>query len=285
MNDIECPICRKSDRTKVLLSESQGQVDVGAWSCGHCRHAWRTEPWKLSDAAEFFGEACYTKLDGAEKLDATKKRLFEFFARCAHEAKPQQPRLMVDFGCSYGTVLQIFKERNWQIMGVEISPSSQKVLDERKLPWAPSMEESPLARGSVDVVVMADSMYYLHDPISVMRSIRSYMRPNALLLLRQPTRGGLVRFLSHLSRANALAAGLWLDHVHLFSRRSTSIVLNQTGFTEVRFLVEKLFKHSLKGEIIHRFLRATDFVTLGRLDVTASWTVIARAGDGTCPDD
>jgi SAM-dependent methyltransferase len=261
----------------VLLSKSQGDGAAGAWNCGRCRHAWRTEPWKLSDPAEFFGQAHYTKIESARRLDETKAALFEFFARYAGQATPQQPRLMVDFGCSYGTVLQMFKDQNWQVMGIEISPSAQKILDSRNLRWAPSMEESGLSPGSVDVVVMADSMYYLSDPISVMRTVRSYMKSNGLLLLRQPTRGGLVRLLSRLSRANALAAGLWLDHVHLFSRRSTSLVLNQAGFVEVQFLIEGLFKRSLKGEMIHRFLRAMDYVTLRRLDLVASWTVIAKA--------
>jgi SAM-dependent methyltransferase len=282
MNDIACPICQKADRVKVLLSKSEEQGGIGAWSCGCCCHAWRTEPWKLSNAAEFFGKAHYTKIEFAEKVDATKMELFQFLADYADKTKPQQPRLMVDFGCSYGTVLQMFRQRNWQVMGIEISPSAQKVLDERKLPWAPTMEQSGLARRSVDVVVMSDSIYYLHEPVETLRTIQSYMRPAGLLFLRQPTRGSLVHLLSHLSREKALADRLWLDHVHLFSRQSTGLALNRTGFSDVKFLVERHFKRSLKGEIIHRLLRAVDFATLRRLDLVASWTVIAKALREAC---
>lgn len=71
--------------------------------------------------------------------------------------------------------------------------------------------------------------------------------------------------------------GMARDHVHLFSRQSTGLALNQTGFPDVKFLVERHFKRSLKGEIIHRLLRAVDFATLRRLDLVASWTVIAKA--------
>lgn len=254
-------------------------MSTGAWSCGDCRHAWRTEPWRLSSATEFFGEARYTKVEFAEKLDATKLELFGFFARYADKAKPQQPRLMVDFGCSYGTVLQLFKEHNWQVMGIEISPAAQEILSERKLPWAPTIEQAGLAPRSLDVTVMADCICYLPDPVATLRTIRSYIKPDGLLFIRQPTRGGLVHFLSKIGGKKALAHGLWLDHVHLFSRKSTELVLKQTGFEEVLFLKEKYFRRSLKGEIIHRMARAADLMTLGHFDLTLSWTVIAKPGE------
>jgi len=270
-------VCRKSNRIKELSLASQATVKVEAWSCGKCHHAWRTEPWKTSDAIKFFGAAYYTKIENAERLDATKMKLFEKFLQWANDLKPEQPRLMVDFGCSYGTILQMFKEKNWQVMGIEISPTAQKILNERNLPWAASLEDSGLTLGSVDVVVMSDCSCYLPDPVGTLRTIRSYMQPNGLLFLRQPTRGGLVGLLSGMSRKKALANKLWLDHVHLFSRRSTTLALKQSGFYSVKFLKEKDFRRSLKGEIIHRLLRAADFITWGFFDLTLSWTVIAKA--------
>lgn len=54
MGDIACPVCRKSNRAKVLSLASQATMEVGARSCGNCYHTWRTEPWKTSDAIKFF---------------------------------------------------------------------------------------------------------------------------------------------------------------------------------------------------------------------------------------
>ena len=272
-----CPICGKTDRVEVLTSKSEEQAGHGAWSCGYCHHAWRTEPWRLTDPVEFFRKASYTKIENAERLDATKMKLFEKFLQWANEVKPQPPRTMVDFGCSYGTVTEMFKKDGWDVMGIEISPTAQKILNERNLPWAASLEDSGLTLGSVDVVVMSDCSYYLPDPVGTLRTIRSYMQPNGLLFLRQPTRGGFVCLLSGMSRKKALANKLWLDHVHLFSHRSTRLALEQAGFVEVKFLIERKFRRSLKGEIIHCLLRAVDFVTLGFFDLTLSWTVIAKA--------
>lgn len=200
MCDIACPVCRKTNRVKVLSLASQATAEVEAWSCDNCYHAWRTEPWKTSDAIKFFGDTYYTKIENAERLDATKMKLFEKFLQWANKVKPQPPRTMVDFGCSYGTVTEMFKKNGWDVMGIEISPVAQKILNERNLPWAVSLEDSGLILGSVDVVVMSDCSCYLPDPVGTLRTIRSYMQPNGLLFLRQPTRGGMVRLLLGISK-------------------------------------------------------------------------------------
>jgi SAM-dependent methyltransferase len=278
MSNITCPICGNAGGVKVLSSKSQQQADIGAWNCGDCRHAWRTEPWRTSGALEFFEDAEYTKIENAERLDATKMRLFELFLRWAEEIRPGPPRQMVDFGCSYGTVLQMFKEHDWQVMGIEISPNAQKVLSEMNLPWARHLEESGLAPASVDVVTMCDCVYYLPDPVGSLETIRQYLKPDGGLFLRQPTRGGLLHVLLKFCREKPQDPRIWCDHVHLFSRRSTELALERAGFAKVEFLKEKDFKRSAKGEMIHRLLRMADFLTCGVLDLTASWTVTARAG-------
>lgn len=87
----------------------------------------------------------------------------------------------------------------------------------------------------------------------------------------------MARLLLKISGKKALVR-LWLDHVQLFSRRSTALVLKQAGFCDVRFLPEKDYRRSLKGQIVHLLLRAMDIITLGVFDLTLSWTVVAKAG-------
>ncbi len=277
MNKVVCPICQKAGQVKGLMSKSEGQSCTGTWSCGWCRHLWRAEPWKTPGSTKFFGEAKYTQIEHAERIYAVKKKLFEKFVKWADEFNPQEPKLMLDFGCSYGTIMQTFKEHGWEVMGIEIAPTAQEVLDKRGLPWARCLNESGLARGSVDVIMMNDTIYYLPDPVGTLREIRSYMKPSGQIFLRQPTRGGLIYLLSIIDRKKALADGLWLDHAHMFSRRSTTLLLEKSGFGSIRFIKERGYRRSLKGEIVHRLLHAIDCLTFGVYDMTLSWTVIAKA--------
>lgn len=270
-----CPVCGQTTQIESFMLSLETGVDTTAWSCGYCRHAWRTELWEMSNPKVFFGDAEYTKVSGEESIYAAKKKLFERFLDSADKAKPQPPRLMVDFGCSYGHCMQMFKEHGWDIMGIEISPTSRKILNERNLPNASNLEDSDLSLGSVDVVVMADSIYYLPDPITTLRTIRSYMRPEGLLFLRQPTRGGLACLLLNIGKKKTLSR-LWIDHIHLFSRKSTALTLEHAGFRDIQFFKEKDYRRSLKGEVIHRLFKTADIITMGFLDLALSWTVVAK---------
>lgn len=270
-----CPVCRKSDRVEVLSLTSQGGVDIGVWICNHCRHLWRTEPWKLSDQITYYDAAPAGIRD---ILSAKKVNMFERFLQWADEVKSPSPRLMVDFGCASGTTMKIFKDHGWDVMGIEILPYLQKILDERNLPWAPSLKDSGLGLRSVDIVVMSDCIYYLSDPVGTLREIRSYLQPDGQLFLRHSTRAGLLRILLKVNKEKALSAQMWGSYVHIFSRQSTKLALEQTGFTSIRFLKEKGFQRSLKNEIIHRVLRMIDFLTLRFFDLTPTWVVVAKAG-------
>jgi len=72
-----------------------------------------------------------------EALSNKNARIFERFLQLADELNPQSPKRMVDFGCSCGTAMLMFRKHGWDVLGIEILPTAQKVLDERNLPWAP----------------------------------------------------------------------------------------------------------------------------------------------------
>ncbi len=280
MNKVVCPICQKTGQVKILTSRTKGQLQIGAWTCRHCHHAWRSEPWQRLGRIRHFERATYTNIEHVKRYDAMKMGLLQRALHWADEVTPKGPRLMLDFGCSCGTFMQMFREDSWNIMGIEISPTAQRVLDEQNLPWATCLEESGLARGSVDVVMMNDTIYYLPDPVGTLREIRSYMKPSGQIFLRQPTRGGLIHLLSIIDKKKALIDGLWLDHAHMFSRRSTTLLLEKSGFGSIQFIKERGFRRPLKGEVVHRLLRAMDCVTFGLYDLTLSWQVIAKVARG-----
>lgn len=277
MNEI-CPLCKEADRSKVLKSDPKRQGDYDVWSCERCCYTWRRQIWKQSEADQFFGEASYTQMEEMEIFDRTKTKLFERTLACANESRPYSPRCMLDFGCSYGTLMQMFKDYGWQVMGIEISPTAQKLLDQRDLPWATCLEESGLHLQSEDIVIMFDAIYYLPDPVETLKQIQTYMKQDGEIIIRVPTRRGLIRFLSHVCRKKAFCQYMWGDFIHQFSRRSMKLTLTKAGFTNVTFSKEKGFKHSLKFQIIKELMWMIDCVTFRVFDLTLSWIVTATPG-------
>jgi len=250
---------------------------MDAWRCEQCYHAWRTAPWKESSAEEYMGKAAWTRLEYMQLHDSIKMAAFKLTLQWANEMKSRVPRLMVDFGCSYGSLMQIFKEDDWDVMGIEISSSAHQILDQRGLPWATCLDKSSLAKRSVDIVVMFDSIYYLPEPVSTLKQIQSYLKPDGLILVRTPTRGGLTRLLSKVYPKKITSSSFWGSFVHQFSRKSTRIVLNKAGFTNIKFSKEKGFRHHLKQQLLHSLLHAIDCITLRKFDLTTSWIVTAQA--------
>lgn len=275
---MRCPICDEVQHVKIVPS---GSTEV--LRCEQCYHAWRTTaPWSESSAEKYMGKATWTHLEYMQLHDSIKMEGFKLTLGWANAIRPHAPRLMIDFGCSYGSLMQIFKEDNWDVMGVEISTSAHKILNQRGLPWVTCLEKSSLAPRSVDIVVMFDSIYYLPDPVSTLRQIRSYLKPNSHILIRTPTRGGLIRVLSRFGKKTmTMPFWGWGSFIHHFSRKSTRIALNKAGFTDVKFLKEKGFRHHFKEQLVHSLLQVVDCMTLRLFDLTASWIVTAQATDST----
>lgn len=55
-----------------------------------------------------------------EKISSKNLEVFEKFLLLADKFKPNPPKLMVDFGCSCGTLMSMFREHSWDVLGIEI---------------------------------------------------------------------------------------------------------------------------------------------------------------------
>ncbi|MFA5864699.1 MAG: GNAT family N-acetyltransferase [Phycisphaerae bacterium] len=264
--DRMCPICLNRNDIREMAS---------GLTCDKCLHAWRHEPWKDMDITKHFENAYYTKPEPPELLNV-HIRLFERFEKLASEAVHGKNRLMLDFGCSCGNCMEIFKKNKWDVFGIEIAPNSQKILTEKNLRWAPTLQESGLKYGSVDTIIMADCIYYLPDPVQILSEMRKYLTPQGILILRQPTRAGLARFIKKLLGNSQIIYSLWGDYIHLFSRRSTVLALKRAGFSYIDILKERQFVRTFRNKIVHQVLYFNNLITFGHFDLTLSWTICAR---------
>lgn len=264
-----CPICQNDVNIKAIVK------DLAGYSCPQCLHAWRPEPWTQIGPIEHFKRAQYTKIEAMHRTYKSTVKLFTAFEQVASRTAQGNIKKMLDFGCSYGFCMETFKTKGWDVFGIEISPSAQQILDKKKLPWAQSIEASGLKKGIFDCVVMADCIYYLPDPIKILSILKDYLKDYGVLLIRQPTRAGLVQLVGALGGTSKIIQRLWCDHIHIFSRCSTEIALAKAGFENVSIKYDRFFVRGLKGEIVHRVSRAADLITLGKFDLTLSWIVCA----------
>ena len=139
------------------------------------------------------------------------------------EEKPS----ILDIGCATGAVLESLRTRGWRrVTGVEISPSAEyavktRGLDVRNLP----LEENIFPPRSFDVVLASHLIEHLNDPRGFLTEINRILKDNGYVFITTPNISG---FQSRIFGSRWRSA--IFDHLYLFSVRTLSKLLENTGF-------------------------------------------------------
>ncbi|OHB55235.1 MAG: hypothetical protein A2Y07_11080 [Planctomycetes bacterium GWF2_50_10] len=269
MKNLICPICRNNTDIRTFCN-------LTAYSCSRCLHAWRPEPWSQTGQNEHFKQAHYTKTESMKSIYNTTSKLFAEFEKIASGQIVDITKTMLDFGCSYGYCMDVFKTKGWEVIGVEISPSAQEILNAKKLPWIADVEKSAIQKNSIDCIVIADSIYYVQEPVKLLLTLKNYLKESGMILLRQPTRAGFAGLINSVGGSPRIIQRLWCDHIHMFSRKSTQLALLEAGFSNINMQQDSFLNRACKGKCVHGALRTADIITAGRFDLTLAWIVSAN---------
>jgi 2-polyprenyl-3-methyl-5-hydroxy-6-metoxy-1,4-benzoquinol methylase/glycosyltransferase involved in cell wall biosynthesis len=145
---------------------------------------------------------------------------------------------VLELGCASGYMSRILRERNCSVVGVELDPLAAEKAetccdrvvngDLDHIDFSSELESERF-----DVVVAADVLEHLKDPVSVLRNLRCVLQPEGYLVMSVPN-------VAHLSVRLALLSGDFqygetglLDRTHLrfFTRQSIETLLDDAGFT------------------------------------------------------
>lgn len=145
-----------------------------------------------------------------------------------------RPGRILDIGCGNGLFLsQFFDPREWDRWGVEISSTAAQQARSRGLTVAP--EVPSIQEGSFDVITILDTLYYLPQPLELLRQVREFVRPGGLLVVECPHGGLRVwRGCKPLGRALSLKTRHLLstsDHVTYITPACMAEMFRRAGFS------------------------------------------------------
>ena len=132
----------------------------------------------------------------------------------------------LDIGCATGALPAFLKECGWLTTGVEISPGAEyaqkkRNLDVRQQP----LEEINFPSRSFDVVHASHLIEHLNDPRSFLTEVRRVLKDGGQIYITTPNIAGFQA---------RLFGGKWrsaiYDHLYLFSKRTLTKLLKETGF-------------------------------------------------------
>ena len=144
------------------------------------------------------------------------------------DSEPNRKPRVLDIGCAVGSLLEKLKQRGWETTGVEISSQQaeygreKKNLDIRSLP----LEENQFPGGSFDVVLASHLIEHLNDPHALMLEVKRLLVPGGRFFVTTPNITG---FQARLFKSRWRSA--IFDHLYLFSKKTLSRLLAETGFT------------------------------------------------------
>ena len=141
----------------------------------------------------------------APRLRAVEGRNWHLLSRMSlvlgtiarHGADPRKGRFL-DVGCGTGFLLEQLGARGWRGVGVNLSPRSVEIANER-LAVAGLAERVSATVGSAyepppgpfDLVTLTDVLEHLEDPRACLRAVSAVLAPDGLVVISTPNRRSL----------------------------------------------------------------------------------------------
>ena len=139
---------------------------------------------------------------------------------------------LLEVGANVGLFLSVAADRGWDVRGLE--PSKWAVQEGVKrfdvALRQGVIEELDEPAGSADAIVMLDVLEHLTDPLSALKTLRSVVDPEGILILSTVNLSGLHA---------RLRDGNWpwfiRSHLHYFSPETLHAMLSKAGFAAVQW--------------------------------------------------
>lgn len=140
------------------------------------------------------------------------------------------PRLL-DVGCSCGFFIGTALQAGFDAHGIEFSETAVAAADDYIRPritignvdeWMPEEEQK------FDVVTAFDIIEHSHDPLALLRKLRTVLRDEGLIVLAAPDTDHYLRYIMHRSWSMLQA----YQHTVMMSKRAMRYALKKTGFRD-----------------------------------------------------
>jgi 2-polyprenyl-3-methyl-5-hydroxy-6-metoxy-1,4-benzoquinol methylase len=91
---------------------------------------------------------------------------------------------ILEIGSAAGFTLEVFKEKGWDVRGIEPNPSMVKYSTETlQIPTQCSTVEEAVIDEKYDSILMLQVLEHLRNPLSVLKKLKQHIKPDGLLLV------------------------------------------------------------------------------------------------------
>jgi 2-polyprenyl-3-methyl-5-hydroxy-6-metoxy-1,4-benzoquinol methylase len=237
--EVPCTICRAT-RTRTAYVVDGHRIA----RCTGCGHLFVSPRPPMNDVMAIYGEqyfenpaftttdhdAYFGYMDYLRDRDHIQARLGGVLDRVARRERPGR---LLDVGCGLGLFVEVAALGGWDAWGVDPN--------EHAIKWTREHITEQVSYGTLediegeegfDCITMFDVIEHVEDPRAELEHVWRLLRPNGLLVVVTPNAGAVV---PRLLGARWLEMKRAPEHLHFFSARGLSRILDGAGFTPIEW--------------------------------------------------
>lgn len=134
-----------------------------------------------------------------------------------------QPGKVLEVGCSTGLLLSLFKERGWEVTGIEVSKKAAEIAQKRGINVTVDYFEKAEIKEKYDLIIFNHVFEHVENPQDVMEKTYELLKPGGIVLISLPNFNSL---------SAKLLKGNWpmllpKEHLWQFTAKSLEILLGK----------------------------------------------------------
>ena len=229
---IYCPVCNSNKTKKSFDLEfytTTNPINTNIYICKNCKIYFRIfkNNFNLND---HFLASSYTDISSEENYLKERNMFFKQIIKLAENNHPTNNNqhlggTLLDFGCSYGHLLDIATMKGFHCKGVELIDHLRERL---KLKYDVYYTTSEIKDNIFDVITSIDSLYYCTDIIGQMQEFHRILKKDGLLIIRICNRNYFINILRLLKRK--ITPKIFGDQLISMNHKSFKILSEKTGF-------------------------------------------------------
>ncbi|MCM8805035.1 MAG: class I SAM-dependent methyltransferase [Candidatus Omnitrophica bacterium] len=119
------------------------------------------------------------------KIYEQRKNYFKIFFNNIKNYIPKTGKLL-DIGCGIGIFLDLMKEKNYDVYGIDISEFAINFCKKRGFTVYKSFNELNFSEKTFDLITLLDVIAHLKNPIDYLQKCKKLLKRNGILVIKTP---------------------------------------------------------------------------------------------------
>jgi SAM-dependent methyltransferase len=201
-NIVECPNCGSKDLAFHMKAVDWHYGNKGTFNldtCKACHLVFLNPMFNDEELAKFYPQEDYYafRINHADvQAQSNQKRTFFqslFFVGAAKEELISETSgRILDIGCGTGWLLYQYKQKGWQVAGVEPSPKAAEIGNKQGLNiFNGTLLDTSYQNNEFDYIHSNHSFEHIYNPNEVLKEVHRILKPNGKILIGIPNIGGI----------------------------------------------------------------------------------------------